>query len=80
MIPNQAPSILTLRGQLIRFEGNPFETNDALVYERDGLIHAVNGKIVHVGDATTLLQAHPELQPRPWRAALRLAQPLYLPR
>ena len=63
MIPNHAPSILTLRGQLIRFEGNPFETNDALVYERDGLIHAVNGKIVHVGDATTLLQAHPELQP-----------------
>ena len=27
---------LTLQGQLIRFEGNPFETEDALRYERDG--------------------------------------------
>lgn len=55
---------LTLQGQLIRFEGNPFETEDALRYERDGLIHAVDGKIVLVGDAQTLLAEHPELQPQ----------------
>lgn len=54
---------LTLRGQLIRFEGNPFETEDALRYERDGLVHAVDGKIVLVGDAQALLAEHPELQP-----------------
>lgn len=62
----QTKRILTLRGQLIRFDGSPFDPSAAgLVYERDGLIHAVDGRIVYVGDAQTLLAQHPELQPEP---------------
>ncbi len=63
-MPVQNKRTLTLRGQLIRFDGSPFEVGaQALRYERDGLIHAVDGRIVHVGDAQALLAEHPELQP-----------------
>ena len=62
-MPGAPQNTLTLQGQLIRFEGNPFETAGALRYEKDGLIHAVDGKIVLVGDAAELLAKHPELQP-----------------
>lgn len=57
---------LTLRGRLVQWVGNPFQDGpESLLHHQDGLLHAVDGKIVHAGDAQRILAEHPELEPEP---------------
>ena len=48
-----------LRGRLLRWRGDPFETADALVWEEDGAVAFAGGRIAAVGPADRVLAAHP---------------------
>jgi guanine deaminase len=48
-----------LRGEAIRFSGNPFHDPDALIFDTDAAIVIRDGKIADVGPADQILPAHP---------------------
>lgn len=54
-----------LLGQVLSFTGNPFEmpVEDATRHIRRGAVLIENGKIGDVGEADTLIAAHPEIVP-----------------